>query len=223
MSFVLDLVKFDDLPTTTVNGKRHYISNGKKYPSVTTVLDYCSDKTALMEWRKRVGAEEAERISSRARNRGTAMHSLCEKLVLNHSFDFEEEMPTTVMMYKQLEKILKKNVDNIKCVEECLVSHHLGVAGRVDLIASYDDEVSIIDFKTSTKLKKKDHITNYFQQASLYSYMFWEMTGILAKKIVILIAVESETEPQIFVESTKKYVKDATEMVKRYHAAHPNL
>lgn len=218
-----DLVYTNDFETTSVNGKRHYLVEGKKYPSVTTVLDYCSDKTALIKWKKRVGEKEAERISSVARNRGTAMHTLCERFVLNETQDFKDEMPTTVMMYKQIQRVLEKNLTTVRCVEQCLYSHSLKIAGRVDLIGDYNGEPCIIDFKTSSKLKKKEYITNYFQQASLYSHMFWEMSGIATKKIVILIAVESENDAQIFIEDTKDHIKPSVSMVRHYHNIHQNL
>jgi len=217
-NFTHKLLDFPDLNTISKNGKRYYVmESGDAYPSVTTVLDSMTDKTSLFEWRKRVGEAEANKISRRAASRGTALHLACEKYVLNENINFSEEMPTTQMLFNQMKEVLDNKVDNIYCVESPLVSHKLKVAGRVDLIAEYDDEISIIDFKTSDKTKKKEWIESYFLQASLYSYMFWEMTGIPVKKIMIGICVESETKPQIFIESPVKYIEKAAGMVKNYH------
>src|SRR5690606_23983715 len=106
-------------------------------------------------------------------------------------------MPFNLVMYKQIEKVLKRKVNNIRCSEGRLYSNKLKVAGSVDLIADYEGKPAVIDFKTSAKNKKKEWIEAYFLQVSMYSFMFWEMTGIFINDIVIIIAVEQELEPQI--------------------------
>lgn len=198
---------------------RHYLTpTGEKYPSVTTVLDKTSDKTALHAWRKRVGEEEANRVSTRATRRGTAVHTLCEKLVLNEPIDLSEEMPFNVHMFKQLERFLRANVNNIRGSESSLFSHKLKVAGSCDLIANYRNHAAIIDFKTSNKNKRKDWIENYFLQCAMYSYMFWEMTQIYHPKLVVAIAVEEEDEAQIFEEDVNDWIDKARDRCTRYHA-----
>jgi genome maintenance exonuclease 1 len=191
---------------------------GEKYPSVTTVLDKTSDKTALYAWRKRVGEEEANRVSSRATRRGTAVHTLCEKFVLNETIDLTKEMPFNVHMFKQLQKFLQANVNSIRGSESSLFSHKLKVAGSCDLIANYRNYAAIIDFKTSNKNKRRDWIENYFLQCAMYSYMFWEMTQMYHPKLVIAIAVEEEDEAQIFVEDVNDWIDKAKDRCTRYHA-----
>ncbi len=211
-------VDFPELETVSINGKRYYVTTGgETYPSVTTVLDSMTDKSSLFEWRKRIGEAEANKISRRAANRGTALHLTCEKYLLGEEINFEEEMPTTNALFAQAKEELDSKVDNIYCIEKPLVSNKLKVAGRVDLIAEYEDDIAVIDFKTSDKTKRKDWIENYFLQASLYSYMFWEMTGIPVKKIVIAICVESETKPQIFIESPVSYIEKSAGLVRAFH------
>jgi hypothetical protein len=197
---------------------RHYMTpTGEKYPSVTTVLDKTSDKSHLIAWRKRVGEEEANRVSKRATTRGTAVHTLCEKYVLNEPIDLSTEMPFNVYMFKQLEKFLHANVNNIRGSESSLFSHKLKVAGSCDLIANYRNHAAIIDFKTSNKLKRKDWIENYFLQCAMYSYMFWEMTQLYHPKLVIAIAIEEEDEAQIFEENVNDWINKAQDRCTRYH------
>ncbi len=216
--FTNKLIDFPDLNTVTRNGKRYYVTTeGEQYPSVTTVLDSMTDKTSLFEWRKRIGEAEANKISRRAAARGTALHLACEKYLLGEDINFEEEMPTTTALFAQAKETLDAKVDNIYCIEKPLVSNKLKVAGRVDLIAEYEDDIAVIDFKTSDKTKRKDWIESYFLQASLYSYMFWEMTGIPIKKIVIAICIESETKPQIFIDSPVHYIEKSAGLVRAYH------
>ena len=215
--FKLDLI---DLPSLVrIDGEiRHYETpTGEKYPSVTTVLDKTSDKSFLHAWRARVGEEQAAEITKRAARRGTATHLLCEKVVLNEPFDLSEERPIDVHLFKQLEPWLRENVNNIRTSEGQLFSHKLKVAGSVDLIADYQGKPAIIDFKTSLKNKRKDWIENYFMQCAMYSYMFWEMTGISHPTLVVAIAVEEENTPQIFVEHVKDWIDKAHERCIRYH------
>lgn len=194
---------------------------GEKYPSVTTVLGATEDKSGLEEWKKRVGEEEAARVSKRASTRGTALHSLWEKLVLNEEFDREEARQKHLMnfhMYEQLERVLKDDVNNIKCSEGSLFSHKLKVAGSVDLIADYKGKPSIIDFKTSAKPKRKEWISGYFLQTALYSYMYWEMMQDMHSQLVVMIAVEQDNMPAVFTDNASKWIDLARQRVKQYHS-----
>ena len=216
--FQHDLIELPAL--VRIDGEqRHYLTpTGEKYPSVTTVLDKTSDKSHLVKWKARVGEEEAARVTKRATTRGTAVHSLCEKYVLNQPIDISKEMPFNVHMFKQLEKFLHANVNNIRGSESSLYSHKLKVAGSCDLIASYRNHAAIIDFLTSNKLKKLEWIENYFLQCAMYSYMFWEMTQQYHPKLVVAIAVEEETEAQIFEQDVNDWIDKASDRCKRYHS-----
>lgn len=197
--------------------RQYRTPEGLLYPSVTTVLGAAADKSGLDNWRKAVGEEEANRVSARAARRGTEVHRLCEDLVLNRHIDLCREMPLNVHMYRQLERELRAHCGNIRGSELFLYSDALKVAGACDLIASWDGKPSIIDFKTSGKNKKKQWIEGYFLQCSLYSYMFWERTGILHSQIVVMIAVEEEDTAQIFVENATKYLSKAKAICNSFH------
>jgi len=80
------------------------------------------------------------------------------------------------------------------------------MAGTVDCIGEYEGELSIIDFKTASKLKKEEWIQNYFIQATAYSIMFEELFNIKVPNIVIIIGVDHE-QPQIFKKKRKEYIK----------------
>lgn len=215
--FKVDLIELPKL--VRIDGEQRFYETptGEKYPSVTTVLSAMTDKSALFKWKKRVGEEEAAKITARSARRGTNVHRLCENLVLNNPLDLKNEMPLNVHMYKQLERFLVKNVDDVRVSEGSLFSHKLKVAGSVDLVASYHTKPAIIDFKTAAKPKREEWIENYFLQASMYSYMLWEMTKLHHPKIVIAIAVEEETEAQVFVESASDWITKAHDMCKRFH------
>lgn len=219
--FNLDLLEFAQLNRIDGEVARLYETpTGQKYPSVTTVLGKMSDKTALNEWRKRVGDKEANRVSARASSRGTSIHNMCEKYILGEEID--TSMPHNMMIFRQIKMILDDKVDNIRATECTLFSHHLQIAGTCDLIADYDGRLSIIDYKTSTRRKRKDWIEGYFLQASLYAYMLWEMTGIGVKDIVIVIGVDDELEGQVFVERPSRYIEKAADLVRSYHQLYGN-
>ena len=171
---------------TTEEGRRYFTPDGNAYPSITTVLGVLS-KDGIIEWRKRVGEEEANRISRQAATRGTAVHKLAEDYLDNLPDWNKGAMPANLASFNDLKTILDERLNNIYFQEEFLYSDRLKCAGQVDCIAEFDGQLSIVDFKTSRKPKKEEWITSYFIQASFYAAAFYERTGIPIKQGVILI------------------------------------
>lgn len=184
---------------------------------MTSVLKSVENTETLDRWRERVGLEEANKISKRATVRGTALHSMCENLVLNRDLELSKQMPTTINLFRQMQKVLEADVDNIRSSEGALYSDYLKVAGTVDLVADYKGETAIIDFKTSGRFKKREWVESYFLQTALYSFMLWERTKIVCRKLVVVIAIEEELDAQVFVEPASKYVERARDICKSYH------
>ena len=204
----------ETLPT----GRTYKTPEGKRYPSVTTVLGDES-KAGIIAWRKRICEEEANKISTQAGTRGTAVHTLAENYINNDPNWAKGAMPSNLFAFNQIKPILDSNMDNVYAQEVPLYSDRLQVAGRVDLIADWVGQLSIVDFKTSRKPKKEEYIQNYFMQASFYAAAFYEMTGIPIKRSVILIAVDGE-DPQVFVKKTGDYLQDFIAVRKRYREKH---
>jgi len=192
-----------ELNTVTNNGKRFYQTpDGNFFPSVTTVMSIHS-KAAILEWRKRVGEEEANRISSKAARRGTKMHTVCEHYLENK--ELKNVMPDTMGLFKSIQPFIDDYVDNVYAVEAPLYSEHLKVGGRVDCVAEFDGKPAIIDFKTSSRVKTEDNIQNYFMQCAAYAVMFEERTGISIPRIAIIMAVEGN-DPLLFVKKRDDYI-----------------
>lgn len=195
-----ELFEYDDLLSITGNSKREYISpEGILYPSITTVLSILSDE-AIHAWRQRVGEAEANKISSRAARRGTAVHTLCEKYLDNDPDYAAKAMPNVIADFKKIQKVLDERVSKIYCQEKALFSKYLGVAGRVDLIADFDGKRSVVDFKTSSRDKDHDSIHSYFIQETAYAIMFEERTGLPITQLVTIIASDDSPEAQVFIE-----------------------
>lgn len=200
---------------TQPDGKRYYVTpSGKKLPSVTTVVG-AMKKQAIMEWRNRVGEAEANRISKLATGRGNRVHLLAEKYLNNEPIQWTREMPDAVEMFRSLIKPIHR-INNIHYQEQALWSEKLGMAGRVDLIAEWDGVLSVIDFKTSKKIKHRDDIFDYFAQCTAYSCMYEELVGKPIDQIVILMAVENE-QPLIFVEKVEDHINTLLEHIDFYN------
>ena len=200
------------LERVVIDGARHYATpEGKKYKSVTTILSERTDKTHLLEWRKRVGEAKANQISTQAANRGTAIHDIAEHYLLNNVNYPKGVMPANIATFKALRPIIDDNIGRIYGLEHFMYSDELKTAGATDCIAEFDGVMSIIDFKTSTKLKKEEWIENYFLQATAYALMAEERHQVEVPQIAILIAVDHE-EPQVFVKSKLKYISKVREL-----------
>ena len=200
--------------TENRNGKRHYVTpEGKLYPSITTVLGELN-KTSILEWRKRVGETEANKISTKASRRGTRVHSVCESYIKNEEGYLDGQTPNIIELFKSIEPYLER-IDNIHGVELALYSNHFGLAGRTDLIAEFDGKLSVIDYKTSNKLKRKEWGENYFAQGAFYAIAYEELTNIPVSQIVIIIAVDEDV-PQLFVEHRNNWIDKIWEAKKLY-------
>ena len=206
-----------DLPREEINGKRYYVTpSGKRLPSVTTFLSHFKGDS-IRKWREKVGEEEANRISKRASTRGTKFHSLMESYISNqerNSFLNEELMPDMKLAFNIMKPVIDR-IDNVHYLETMLYSEAVGLAGQVDCIAEFDGVPSIIDFKTSLKLKREEWILSYFEQCTLYSLLYEDMTGRRIDQIVVLISVDHE-QPQVFVKQRKDYTKGVYEKVKQF-------
>jgi len=165
------------------------------------------------KWRKKVGEEVANQITKKSTSRGTDFHTLAE------NYFYNRELPSVQPLSEYLFKVSKPTLDrinNIYALENSLYSRVLGVAGTVDAIAEFDGELAIIDFKTSKEPKPREWIDHYFVQAAAYACMFYELTEIPVKKLVILMACENG-ECAVYEEYNKsKYIKLLTEYIREF-------
>lgn len=201
-----DIFEFKQLETKEDNelGRFYLKPDGTAVPSITTVLKIVNQQS-INEWRQRVGEQKANEISTKASRRGTAVHYMCEDYINNnHDNVFRGKMPVDIETFLSLKNVIDLNIDNVYTQEAPLYSDYLQLAGRVDCIAEWDGKLSIIDFKTSRKVKKKEWIESYFMQTAGYAIMFEELTKIPITQVVVLIAVDGN-EPQIFLEHRDNY------------------
>ena len=215
--FVLD---YEDLDTTEINGKRQYITpEGDSYPSVTTVLSILSEES-IAKWKARVGEDEANKISTRASRRGTAVHEICEKYLDNCPDYRDGYMPSTIDSFLAIKGVFDTRIGKIYAQECPLYSNHLRLAGRVDCVAEFDGKISIIDFKTSRKAKRRNYIKNYFAQEAAYAIMWEERTGMPIEQLVTIIAVDdmygAGPGNQVYIEKRDDHTKLLRETIDQY-------
>lgn len=207
-------LKLPQLTRESIDGVRYYNIGGenKKSVSITSVISHYS-KEKFAKWRKKVGEEEANRITKRATSRGTDTHTLIENYLLNQ--ELPEVQPISEMLFKLAKPTLDR-INNIHCLESSLYSEILGVAGSVDCISEFDGELAVVDFKTSAKPKPKEWITDYFVQTMFYGMALYEMTGIQIKKLVIIMTCE-DGECVIYEErDLEKYMKLVIQYIKKF-------
>lgn len=207
-----------NLPTLereVIDGARYYKlpSGNKKLVSITSIISHYK-KDFFNQWRKRVGEEKADRITKRATSRGTDMHTLIENYLQNEDV-LPTVQPLSDMLFKNAKSTLNR-IDNIHCLESSLYSEILGVAGTVDTIADFDNELSVIDYKSSEKPKPVEWIEGYFVQAMFYGMAFYEMTEIPIKKLIIIMSCENG-ECVVYEErDLKKYMKLVSKYIHKY-------
>lgn len=205
--------ELQDLQSETFpDGKRFYkLPDGTKLPSVTTVIG-AQKKKAIMEWRKKVGDEVANQISGAATRRGTSVHTMCENYLNNEEVPLQ--MNDAYEMFHSIKPHLNR-INNIHYQEQALWSKQLNMAGRVDCIAEFDGVLSVIDFKTSKKIKSHEDIEDYFWQTTAYSLMYEELIGEPIHDLVIIMAVENHN-PIVFKQKTENHIKGLVAAISYY-------
>ena len=161
---------YGEINRTAKNGKRHYATpDGRTVPSVTTVLSATQDMTHLHAWRKRIGGQKAQQITTESANIGTVMHSSLEKHVKG-----QERKPGSNLIHQKAHAMANVIIDNgLKDVSEVWGSevnlcYPQLYAGTTDLVGVYKGEPHIMDFKQTNKPRKREWIDDYFMQAAAY-------------------------------------------------------
>ena len=209
-------IELPKLERETIDGIRYYKVPDEeellKLVSITSVTSHFN-REIFVKWRKKVGDEEADRITKASTSRGTDMHSLTEHYLKNQ--DLPSVPPLPDFLFKIAKTELNK-INNIYALEGSLYSKQLGIAGTVDCIAEYNGELAIIDFKTSKKPKPREWIEHYFVQCMAYGAMLYEIKGIVIKKLVIIMACENG-ECVVYEEYDKsKYLKLLTQYIRTF-------
>ena len=204
-----------ELNKKETTGIRLYnLPNGDWVPSITSVTSFYN-RQIFINWRKRIGVEEANKITKKATTRGTDFHEAVEVYMRNNEINWDDFRPLTQFMFHHAKPYLDK-INNVHAIERTLCSEYLGLAGRVDCIAEYEGELAVIDFKTSEKIKPEKWLENYFVQEMFYATAYYELTGIPVKKL-ITIMVTPGGDVEVFDKRNKgEYIKLLVRYIKEF-------
>ena len=204
-----------ELNKKETKGIRLYnLPNGEWVPSITSVTSFYN-RQIFVNWRKRVGIEEANRITKKATTRGTDFHEAAQAYLENRDMVWENYLPATRFMFHHATPYLDR-INNIHAIERTLYSEYLGLAGRVDCIAEYEGELAVIDFKTSTKIKPEKWLENYFVQEMFYAAAYYELTEIPVTKLITLM-VTPNGDVKVFDKRNKgDYIKLLVRYIKEF-------
>ena len=185
------------------------------YPSISTILSATSTedkKNGLKNWKANEPAHEY--ITKQSQHVGTQSHKIIEDY-LSNNLSLEEFDLLPIAHFNNLKPFLE-NISDVTCIEQRMYSDKLKVAGTSDLIAYYNGELSIIDYKTKRKPQIDDYMCEYYLQTTCYAQMFHEVTGQKINQIVILVSSEKNTR-QEFIKTCDNYIEPMNERIKNYY------
>ena len=205
-------MKFDylDFPTIEEFNLRWYVINEElAFPSITSMLGKTQSEEArqsLENWKKSIGAEEAARISLEATTNGTAVHLLIELFLKGETIDESQFTEEQIKRFRSVKGYLKK-IDEVWGQEVALFSTKVKIAGRCDCIGVYKGKPSILDWKTSSKIKSESMIEDYKYQLAFYAMAHNEMYGTDINHGVIIMATKDGFPLEFCVDLNKYYDK----------------
>ena len=175
-------------------GRVYHTPQGDTVPSVTTILGKMLSKEGLINWRNRIGDEEADRITQEACRIGSTMHETLEGYVSNYLRGrpnippASEEDQVAYTLADNIRRFALLDLDQVWGIEEAVFCDWL-YAGRTDLIGVYKGKSAIIDYKSSRMWKKPEWIEGYKLQIAAYNLCHQYMFGEGVETGVILIAI----------------------------------
>ena len=204
-----------------INGVRYYDTPDGTLISITSLLKNFTPE-GILEWRKAVGEDVANEVMRAAADRGSKVHKIIENCLSNKP---ENDLvgnygELAARMFSQMIPAIDK-IDRIRALEQGLYSTRFGIAGRVDCIAEYDKELTVIDFKTSTR-KRDERNETHLVQASFYSLAWEERTGEKVNQIAILTTTE-DGELDVYRDDPSNYVDRLEEMIEEYKSGQPDF
>jgi hypothetical protein len=193
---------YAELSRTSEDGRRLYLTpDGKKLPSVTTILDRTKpeeSRRALAEWKKRVGTEKAQQITTEAANRGTRMHTYLEHYVKTGEMQDRPSNPFAWASHAMARVVVDQGLHKVNefwGVEIPLFFPGL-YAGTTDGAGVHLGQESILDYKQTNRPKREEWIDDYKLQLVAYALAHNEVYGTKIRKGVVLMCVRPEMDDQ---------------------------
>jgi len=208
MSLLKSKFTYTKLTRDESTGKRLYATpTGHKVPSVTTILDKtkpAESRIALANWRKAVGEAKAQAITTEAANRGTRMHKFLEDWIAGIPLNESITNPFAQQSQKMAKIVIAEGMKNVSEVWGSEVPLYFPelYAGTTDCVGIHSGDEAILDFKQTNKLKKREHIDDYFIQLTAYALAHNEVHGTNIRKGVILMCSKDFEYQEFILEPT---------------------
>ena len=176
----------DDAKQITMPDSRYYQRNGEYYPSITYVLGAYPKGKFFEDWLKKVGYA-SEHIVRKAASQGTETHEMIESYLNGKELNFlsksgHPQYDTLIwQMFLRFVDFWEEYNPKLIETEVHLFSDEIKVAGTCDMVCEIDDELWIIDFKTSNHLQ-----TTYDLQTAVYGKCYEECYGKKADRYGVL-------------------------------------
>jgi len=195
--------KYPKTQREKIEGKRHYVFDKEKLPSVTTILDQTQSaekRESLKAWTERVGEEAAEKIKSESAARGTAMHKILEMYILEQGY--LDETNVGKQAHNMALQVIQSGLSNVTEFygTECTLYYPGLYAGQTDLVGVHKGEDAIIDFKQTNKPKRREWIDDYFMQLSAYAMAHNILFNTSINKGVVMMCSKDNYYQEFIVE-----------------------
>lgn len=221
MTLLVEKFNYGELSRESVNGERLYTTPTGNLPSVTTILSAtqpAEKKAGLERWRKMVGYEKAQQITTEAANRGTRMHTYLENYVLDGMIKDAGTNPFAKEAHLMATEIIMKGMINVnECWGSEISLYYPEIyAGSTDLVGVHNGKSAIMDFKQSNKPKKDEYVKDYFLQLAAYAEAHNAVYGTNIQRGVIMMCVKpKEISPGVYKDQQyQEWVIEGTEFEK---------
>jgi len=198
----------------------------EKLPSVTTILDAtqpAEKRESLLRWKERVGEEAAERIKTSAAERGTAMHKILEKYVLEEGY--LDQTDVGKQAHNMAIQIIQSGLSSVTEYygTECTLYYPGLYAGQTDLVGIHKGQDAIIDFKQSNKPKRPEWIGDYKLQLAAYAMAHNILFNTQITKGVVMMCTVDNYYQEFIIEGEefKKNMHNFLRRVDEYYRTRP--
>lgn len=134
-------------------------------PSVTRVLSATMPAASvyvLDKWRqamiKKLGLEGFNQYKKDTFERGRILHALLADHLMRSDVPIQQKVDQSSEivnnLWKSIQKIISDKISNVRLIEHTITHSDVKYRGIVDCVAHYENELAVIDFKTSEKVKK---------------------------------------------------------------------
>ena len=218
--------KYPKTQREKIEGKRHYVFDKEKLPSVTTILDATQSaekRESLAAWRLKMGEENAARIVDESAARGTAMHKILEKYLLGEGY--LDETSVGQQAHNMALQVIQSGLSNVTEFygTECTLYYPGLYAGQTDLVGIHKGQDAIIDFKQTNKPKRREWISDYFSQLSAYAMAHNILFNTKITKGVVMMCSKDNYYQEFIVEGEefKKHSHNFLRRVDEYYKTRP--